>query len=153
VRQEILRTTYITKPLELKRKWFLIDASDLILGRLASHVAKILRGKNKTCFAPNQDTGDYIIIINADKIRVTGKKLNQKIYTQHSGYTGGVKKIILKDMLVRRPEFALKHAIKGMLPKNNLGHAMLKKLFIYKDNNHKHEAQKPVILKLNNNNF
>ena len=139
-----MRNTFITKPAEVKRKWFLIDANGKTLGRLSVEIAKILRGKHKADFMPNVDNGDYVIIINAEKIKVTGKKLEQKIYRRHSGYPGGMKIIKLKDMLKRRPEFVLRHAIKGMLPKNNLGHAIIKKLYVYSGENYKQVAQKPV---------
>lgn len=139
-----MRTTFITKPAEVKRKWFLVDANGKTLGRLSVEIAKILRGKHKTDFMPNVDNGDYVIIINAEKIKVTGKKLEQKIYRRHSGYPGGMKIIKLKDMLKRRPEFVLRHAIKGMLPKNNLGHAIVRKLYVYSGENYKQVAQKPV---------
>jgi len=149
-----MRSTYITKPAEIKREWFIIDAKDQTLGRLSVEIAKILRGKNKVTYMPHVDTGDYVIIINAKNIKVTGKKLNQKFYRHHSGYPGGVKDINLKDMLERRlgPEYILKHAIKGMLPKNNLGHDMLKKLFVYAGPEHKHQAQKPKELVLSSKN-
>ena len=139
-----MRTTFITKPAEVKRKWFLVDANGKTLGRLSVEIAKILRGKHKTDFMPNVDNGDYVIIINAEKIKVTGKELEQKIYRRHSGYPGGMKIIKLKDMLKRRPEFVLRHAIKGMLPKNNLGHAIIRKLYVYSGENYKQVAQKPV---------
>lgn len=139
-----MRTTFITKPAEVKRKWFLVDANGKTLGRLSVEIAKILRGKHKTDFMPNVDNGDYVIIINAEKIKVTGKKLEQKIYRRHSGYPGGMKIIKLKDMLKRRPEFVFRHAIKGMLPKNNLGHAIIRKLYVYSGENYKQVAQKPV---------
>ena len=139
-----MRTTFITKPAEVKRKWFLVDANGKTLGRLSVEIAKILRGKHKTDFMPNVDNGDYVIIINAEKIKVTGKKLEQKIYRRHSGYPGGMKIIKLKDMLKRRPEFVFRHAIKGMLPKKNLGHAIIRKLYVYSGENYKQVAQKPV---------
>ena len=146
-----MRTTFITKPAEVKRKWFLVDANGKTLGRLSVEIAKILRGKHKTDFMPNVDNGDYVIIINAEKIKVTGKKLEQKIYRRHSGYPGGMKIIKLKDMLKRRPEFVLRHAVKGMLPKNNLGHAIIKKLYVYSGENYKQVAQKPVKIDFNLN--
>ena len=146
-----MRTTFITKPAEVKRKWFLVDANEKTLGRLSVEIAKILRGKHKTDFMPNVDNGDYVIIINAEKIKVTGKKLEQKIYRRHSGYPGGMKIIKLKDMLKRRPEFVLRHAIKGMLPKNNLGHAIIRKLYIYSGENYKQVAQKPVKIDFDSN--
>lgn len=146
-----MRTTFITKPAEIKRKWFLVDANGKTLGRLSVEIAKILRGKHKADFMPNVDNGDYVIIINAEKIKVTGKKLEQKIYRRHSGYPGGMKIIKLKDMLKRRPEFVLRHAIKGMLPKNNLGHAIIRKLYVYTGENYKQVAQKPVKIDFNLN--
>jgi large subunit ribosomal protein L13 len=146
-----MRTTFITKPAEVKRKWFLVDANEKTLGRLSVEIAKILRGKHKVDFMPNVDNGDYVIIINAEKIKVTGKKLEQKIYRRHSGYPGGMKIIKLKDMLKRRPEFVLRHAIKGMLPKNNLGHAIIRKLYIYSGENYKQVAQKPVKIDFDSN--
>ena len=146
-----MRTTFITKPAEVKRKWFLVDANEKTLGRLSVEIAKILRGKHKADFMPNVDNGDYVIIINAEKIKVTGKKLEQKIYRRHSGYPGGMKIIKLKDMLKRRPEFVLRHAIKGMLPKNNLGHAIIRKLYIYSGENYKQVAQKPVKIDFDSN--
>ena len=146
-----MRTTFITKPAEVKRKWFLVDANGKTLGRLSVEIAKILRGKHKTDFMPNVDNGDYVIIINAEKIKVTGKKLEQKIYRRHSGYPGGMKIIKLKDMLKRRPEFVLRHAIKGMLPKNNLGHAIIRKLYVYSGENYKQVAQKPVKIDFDSN--
>lgn len=143
-----MRTTFITKPAEVKREWFIVDASDQILGRLSSQIAKILRGKNKPIYMPHVDTGDYVIIINAEKIKVTGKKMSQKFYRHHSGYPGGVKDVKLKDMLVKKPEYVLFHSIKGMMPKNNLGRAMLKKLYVYAGPEHKHMAQKPTQLNI-----
>ena len=144
-----MRTTFITKPLKVKREWFLIDATGKTLGRLASQVAKILRGKHKEDFMPNVDNGDCVVVINAKNIKVTGKKLDQKIYRRHSGYPGGMKITKLKNILERKPEFALMHAIKGMLPKNNLGHAMIKKLYVYAGENYKQVAQKPKKLSVN----
>ncbi len=146
-----MRTTFITKPAEVKHEWFLVDASNHTLGRLSAEVAKILRGKHKPIFMPHVDTGDYVIILNAEKIKVTGQKLTQKLYRRHSGYPGGVTDIKLKDMLKRKPEFVLKHAIKGMLPKNNLGRAMLKKLYVYAGSEYKQVAQKPKELTINYN--
>ena len=145
-----MRTTHITKPLEVERKWLVVDATDQLLGRISSQVAHILRGKHKPDFSPSVDCGDYVIIVNADKIRVTGDKLNQKTYVRHSGYIGHRKETKLKDMLQRKPEFVLTHAIKGMLPKNNLGRKMFAKLHVYAGPTHKHEAQKPEELTLTN---
>lgn len=143
-----MRTTYIAKTADIERKWYVVDATDKTLGRLASEIAKVLRGKNKPIFTPNIDTGDYVIVINADKISVTGKKLDQKIYTHHTGYIGGLKEITLKRMLGTKPADVLKHAVKGMLPKNTLGRNMYKKLFVYAGTEHKHEAQKPEVLEI-----
>jgi len=144
-----MRTTYITKPLEVERKWFVVDAAEKNLGRLSTQVAHILRGKHKPTFAPNADVGDYVIIVNADKITVTGNKLSQKIYWRHSGYLGKKKEIVMKEMLKKNPEYMLMHAVKGMLPKNNLGRQMLSKVHIYAGPDHKHEAQKPEALEIN----
>lgn len=138
--------TYVAKPAEIERKWYVVDATGYTLGRLASEVAKVLRGKNKPIFTPNVDTGDYVIIVNAEKIKVTGKKMNQKVYFQHSDYVGGVRETSLKEMLAKHPERVLEFAVKGMLPKGPLGRDMYKKLFVYAGPDHKHEAQKPEAL-------
>ena len=138
--------TYVAKPAEIERKWYVVDATGYTLGRLASEVAKVLRGKNKPIFTPNFDTGDYVIIVNAEKIKVTGKKMNQKVYFQHSDYVGGVRETSLKEMLDKHPERVLEFAVKGMLPKGPLGRDMYKKLFVYAGPDHKHEAQKPEAL-------
>lgn len=143
-----MRTTFIAKKAEIERKWYVVDAEGLTLGRLASQVASVLRGKNKPIYTPFIDTGDYVIIVNADKIAVTGNKLDDKLYRRHSEYTGGFKEIPLKEMLAKKPEAVLKHAVKGMLPKNALGKDMLKKLFVYAGPDHKHEAQKPEKLEI-----
>ena len=142
-----MRTTYIAKPNLVERKWYVVDASGQTLGRLSSEVAKILRGKHKPIYTPHVDTGDYVIIINAEKIATTGKKLDQKTYFRHSGYIGGVKITTLKEMLNKKPEQVLYHSIKGMMPKNVLGRQMLKKLNVYAGGEHKHAAQKPEELK------
>ena len=123
--------SYMANPDKIERKWYVVDAADCTLGRLASEVAKILRGKNKPQFTPHIDTGDYVIIVNAEKIKVTGKKLDQKVYYHHSGYVGGMKETTLKEMLAKKPEKVLELAVKGMLPKGPLGRSMLKKLFVY----------------------
>ena len=141
-----MRTTYIAKTAEIERKWFVVDASDLTLGRLASEVAAVLRGKHKPIYTPFLDTGDNVIIINAEKIKVTGKKLDQKLYRKHSAYVGGFKETTLREMLNKKPEEVVKHAVKGMLPKNSLGRNMLKKLFVYSGSEHKHQAQNPEVL-------
>ena len=138
-----MRTTHITKPQEVVRKWFVIDATDQCLGRLSTRVAHILRGKHKPCYSPFIDTGDYVIIVNAEKIKVTGQKLDQKKYVRYSGYFGGKKEVPLREMLQKKPEFVLTHAVKGMLPKNTLGRKMLTKCHVYSGPTHKHEAQKP----------
>ncbi len=141
-----MRTTFIAKTAEIERKWYVVDAEGQTLGRLASQVASVLRGKNKPIYTPHLDTGDYVIIINADKIAVTGKKLDQKLYRRHSEYTGGFKETTLKEMMNKKPEEVIKHAVKGMLPKNSLGKNMLKKLHVYAGAEHNHEAQKPEVL-------
>ena len=133
----------MANPATIERKWYVIDATDQTLGRLSSEVAKILRGKNKPVFTPHEDTGDYVIIVNAEKIKVTGRKLNQKIYYNHSDYVGGMRETDLKTMLAKKPERVLELAIKGMLPKGPLGRSMIKKLFVYAGPEHKHQAQKP----------
>ena len=138
--------SYMANPDKIERKWYVVDATDCTLGRLASEVAKVLRGKNKPEFTPHVDTGDYVIIVNAEKIKVTGKKLDQKIYYHHSEYLGGMKETTLKEMLAKKPEKVLELAVKGMLPKGPLGRAMHKKLFVYAGPEHKHEAQKPEVL-------
>ena len=129
-----------------KRKWYVVDADGCTLGRLASGVASVLRGKNKPQFTPHVDTGDYVIIVNADKIKVTGKKLEQKIYYNHSDYVGGMRETTLKEMLAKKPERVIELAVKGMLPKGPLGRSMYTKLFVYAGPEHKHEAQKPEAL-------
>lgn len=141
-----MRTTFIVKAAEIERKWYIVDAADKTLGRLASEVASILRGKHKPIYTPYMDTGDNVIIINAEKINVTGKKMEQKLYRKHSDYVGGFKETTLRVMIEKKPEEVLKLAIKGMLPKNALGRQMLKKLFVYTGSDHKHEAQKPEVL-------
>ena len=136
----------VANPDKIERKWYVVDAEGCTLGRLASGVASVLRGKNKPQFTPHVDTGDYVIVVNADKIKVTGKKLEQKIYYNHSDYVGGMKETTLKEMLAKKPEKVIELAVKGMLPKGPLGRAMNKKLFVYAGPEHKHEAQKPEVL-------
>ncbi|MCM8801521.1 MAG: 50S ribosomal protein L13 [Candidatus Omnitrophica bacterium] len=143
-----VKKTYVIKKSEIKRKWYLVDAKDKILGRLASKVAVILRGKHKPIFSPHLDTGDGVIIINASKIKVTGKKLQDKIYRRYSGYPGGLKEVPLKTLLEKRPETVLRLAIKRMLPSGPLARRMLKKLKIYPDDKHPHQAQNPQRLNL-----
>ena len=128
------------------RKWYVVDAEGMTLGRLASEVAKVLRGKNKPTFTPHVDTGDYVIVVNAEKIAVTGKKMDQKIYYSHSDYVGGLKSATLKEMLAKHPERVIEHAVKGMLPKGPLGRQMYTKLFVYAGPDHKHAAEKPEVL-------
>ena len=138
--------SYMASPATIERKWYVVDATGYTLGRLASEVAKILRGKNKPIFTPFIDTGDYVIITNTDKIKVTGKKLEQKVYYRHSDYVGGMKETTLKEMLNKKPERVIELAVKGMLPKGPLGREMYKKLFVYAGPDHKHAAQKPEVL-------
>lgn len=139
--------TYMAKPAEVERKWYVVDATDMVLGRLASQVAMVLRGKNKPTFTPNVDTGDYVIIINADKVRLTGKKLEKKYYRYHTGYIGGLKEVQYKKLMAEKPEFVVYKAVKGMIPKNAIGRTMIKKLHVYAGNEHNHQAQQPVELK------
>ncbi len=141
--------SYMAKPENVERKWYVVDASGMSLGRLASQVAMILRGKNKPTFTPNVDTGDYVIVINCDKVVLTGKKLEKKYYRYHTGYVGGLKEIRYDKLMATKPEFVVKHAVKGMLPKNTIGRHMLTKLFVYAGSEHKQQAQQPVELKLN----
>ena len=138
--------TYMANPDKIERKWYVVDAEGCTLGRLASGVASVLRGKNKPQFTPHVDTGDYVIVVNADKIKVTGKKLDQKIYYNHSDYVGGMRETTLKEMLAKKPERVIELAVKGMLPKGPLGRSMYTKLFVYAGPEHKHEAQKPEAL-------
>ena len=138
--------TFMASPATIDRKWYVVDATDMTLGRLASEIAKVLRGKNKPIFTPHIDTGDYVIVINAEKIAVTGKKLDQKIYYHHSDYVGGMKETTLREKLAKKPESVIELAVKGMLPKGPLGRQMLKKLHVYAGPEHKHEAQKPEVL-------
>ena len=138
--------SYVAKSAEIERKWYVVDAEGQTLGRLTSQVAAVLRGKNKPTFTPFIDTGDYVIVINADKIKVTGRKLDQKIYYRHSDYVGGSKEITLKEKLAKHPEEVIEHAVKGMLPKGPLGNKMYKKLFVYAGPEHKQAAQKPEVL-------
>lgn len=138
--------SFMASPATIERKWYVVDATGYTLGRLASEVAKILRGKNKPIFTPHIDTGDYVIITNAEKIKVTGKKLDQKIYYHHSDYVGGMKETTLREMLDKKPEKVVELAVKGMLPKGPLGRQMMTKLHVYAGPEHNHEAQKPEAL-------
>ncbi len=135
--------TYMAKAETVKRDWYVVDATGVSLGRLASQVAAILRGKNKPTFTPNVDTGDYVIIINSDKVALTGKKGENKFYRYHTGYVGGLKEVRYDKLLAEKSDFAVTKAVKGMLPKNAIGRQMIKKLFVYKEGEHKHQAQQP----------
>lgn len=141
--------TVTPKIQDIERKWYIVDARNQVLGRLATEVARILKGKHKPIYTPHLDVGDHVIIINAEKVRVTGRKAQQKIYKRYSGYPGGLKEIVYEDMLAKHPERILEHAIKGMLPKNRLGRKMFKKLRVYVGEQHPHIAQKPEKLELN----
>ncbi|MDE6893210.1 MAG: 50S ribosomal protein L13 [Lachnospiraceae bacterium] len=138
--------TAMVNPATIERKWYVVDATNMTLGRLASETAKILRGKNKPIFTPFLDMGDYVIIVNADKVKVTGKKLDQKIYYHHSGYVGGLKQTTLREMMAKKPERVVELAVKGMLPKGPLGRQMYTKLYVYAGPEHKQAAQKPEVL-------
>ncbi len=138
--------SFMANPAKVERKWYVVDATGYTLGRLASEVAKVLRGKNKPVFTPHIDTGDYVVIVNAEKIKVTGKKLDQKIYYHHSEYVGGMKETTLREMLAKKPEKVVELAVKGMLPKGPLGREMFAKLHVYAGPEHPHAAQKPETL-------
>ena len=138
--------TYMANPDKIERKWYVVDAEGQTLGRLAAEVAKVLRGKNKPEFTPHIDTGDNVIVINAEKIKVTGKKLDQKVYYHHSDYVGGMKETTLREMMAKKPEHVIELAVKGMLPKGPLGRTMIKKLHVYAGAEHAHQAQKPEVL-------
>ena len=138
--------SFMASPATIERKWYVVDATDMTLGRLASEVAKVLRGKNKPTFTPHIDTGDYVIVVNAEKIKVTGKKMDQKVYYHHSEYVGGMKETTLREMLAKKPEKVIELAVKGMLPKGPLGREMYTKLYVYAGPDHKHQAQKPEAL-------
>ncbi len=135
--------TYSTKPEDIQREWFVIDATGMTLGRLATQIATVLKGKHKPIYSPHLDTGDFVVVVNAHKVRVTGRKLDQKIYYRHSGYPGGLKEISLRDQLDRHPDRVIRFAVRGMLPKNRLGRQMIKKLKVYATPGHPHEAQQP----------
>ncbi len=141
-------TTLSAKPAEVRRNWYLVDATDKTLGRLASEVARRLRGKHKPIYTPHVDTGDYIVVVNAERVRVTGNKLQDKLYHHHSGYVGGIKSISLEKLLKKAPERVLQHAVRGMLPHNTLGRAMFKKLRVYAGPEHGHQAQQPQPLEI-----
>jgi len=135
--------TYVTKPNEVHKEWYVVDATGKTLGRLATEVARILTGKHKPTYSPALDTGDYVVVINAEKVQVTGRKLDQKMYYRHSGYPGGLKAISLRDQLSRHPVRVIEHAVRGMLPKNALGRHLLRKLKVYAGPDHPHQAQQP----------
>ena len=138
--------SFMASPSNIERKWYVVDATGHTLGRLSSEIASILRGKNKPTFTPHIDTGDYIVVVNADKIKVTGKKMDQKVYYHHSDYVGGMKEQTLKEKMAKKPEDVIYLAVKGMLPKGPLGRQMFTKLHVYAGPEHKHEAQKPEVL-------
>ena len=138
--------SFMANPAKVERKWYVVDATGYTLGRLASEVAKVLRGKNKPIYTPHIDCGDYVIVVNADQIKVTGKKLDQKIYYHHSDYVGGMKETTLREMLAKKPEKVVELAVKGMLPKGPLGREMFTKLHVYAGAEHPHTAQKPEVL-------
>ena len=141
-------STYMANPQNVERKWYVIDAEDMVMGRLASQVAAILRGKNKPTFTPHVDCGDYVVIVNASKIKLTGKKLDQKLYRYHTGYPGGLKEITYRKLMANKSEFAFKEAVRRMLPKGPLGYSMIKKLRVYAGPEHEQQAQKPEVLVL-----
>ncbi len=138
--------TYTPKPEAIERKWWLVDAEGRVLGRLASEIAQILMGKGKVSFAPHLDGGDYVVCVNADRVRITGKKRENKVYYRHSGYPGGFKRVVLEKMLQERPERVVRLAVKGMLPKNRIGRRMLRRLKVYRGEHHPHQAQKLEVL-------
>ena len=138
--------SFMASPATIERKWYVVDATGYTLGRLASEVAKVLRGKNKPIFTPHMDCGDYVIVVNAEKIKVTGKKLDQKIYYNHSDYVGGMRETTLREMMAKKPEKVVELAVKGMLPKGPMGRDMIKKLHVYAGSEHANQAQKPEVL-------
>ena len=142
------KITHFFSTAEADRKWYLVDATDQVLGRLATRVARIIRGKNKATFTPNADTGDFVVVINADKVKVTGKRELLKTYTHYSGYPGGLKTRTFEELMAKKPEFVIENAVKGMLPKNRLGRKLIKKLKVYSGENHPHEAQRPESISL-----
>lgn len=143
-----MERTYVTKEENVQRDWYVVDASGETLGRLASKVARILRGKHKPIYSPSVDTGDYVVVVNAEKIHVTGRKLDQKVYHRHSGYPGGIKEISLREMSEQDPTWVIEHAVRGMLPRNRLSRKMVKKLKVYAGPEHPHRAQQPEPLEL-----
>lgn len=143
-----MNNTFMANPDKVERKWYVVDATGYTLGRLSSEIAKVLRGKNKAVFTPHIDTGDYVIVVNAEKIKVTGKKLDQKIYYHHSDYVGGMKETTLREMMAKKPEKVVELAVKGMLPKGPLGRSMITKLHVYAGPEHEQAAQKPEVLEI-----
>lgn len=141
--------TFSAKPETVKRDWFIVDADGKTLGRLATEIARRLRGKHKAVYTPHVDTGDYIVVVNAEKVRVTGNKAKDKMYYSHTGFIGGIKSISFEKLIAKKPEQVIEHAVKGMLPKNPLGRAMFRKLKVYAGPNHQHTAQQPQVLELN----
>jgi len=146
VKQE--KITRFIKPEDANRKWYIVDAKDQVLGRLASEIAKVIRGKNKPAFTPNFDTGDFVVVINASQVKVTGKRELLKTYSHHSGYPGGLKTKSFEELMAKKPEYVIESAVKGMLPKNRLGNKLIKKLKVYAGETHPHTAQKPELLNL-----
>ena len=140
--------TYMANPDKIERKWYVVDAEGQTLGRLSAEIAKVLRGKNKPVFTPHIDTGDYVVVVNAAKVKVTGKKLDQKVYYHHSDYVGGMKETTLREMMAKKPEAVIEMAVKGMLPKGPLGRTMIKKLHVYAGAEHEQIAQKPEVLEI-----
>lgn len=143
-----MNKTYVTKPAEIERSWHVVDAENQTLGRLASEIAKVLRGKHKPIFSPSVDCGDYVVVVNAEKIHVTGRRLDQKMYYHHSGYMGGLRQVSLRDQLENKPERVIHSAVRGMLPRNKLGRRMLMRLKVYAGPKHPHQAQQPEVLSL-----
>lgn len=148
MRRHVMKMTPSAKQNEVEQVWYVVDAEGKVLGRFASEVARILHGKHKPCYTQHIDTGDHVVIVNADKIRVTGKKMAQKVYTRFSGYPGGLKKQVMEDVLAKQPTYVLEHAIKGMLPNTKLGRKMMKKVRIYAGSEHPHQAQNPKPIEL-----
>lgn len=144
----IVKKTYVTKEEDVQREWYVVDASGQTLGRLAAQVASVLRGKHKPIYSPSVDAGDFVIVVNAEKVHVTGRKLDQKMYYRHSGYPGGLKEITLRNLLQQHPTRVIEHAVQGMLPKNRLGRQVFKHLKVYAGSEHPHEAQQPKTLEL-----
>ena len=145
---KVKKVTKFIKSSDAEKKWFLVDAQDKVLGRLATKVARIIRGKNKAIFTPNSDTGDFVVVINAEKVKFTGKRQTLKTYSHHSGYPGGLKTKSVQEMMSKKPEFLVHNAVQGMLPKTRLGKQLIKKLKVYAGNVHPHEAQKPETINL-----